>query len=135
MSLKNIVVDGCSLKFQNGGSPDDAITITPLQVSTKVKADGKGVYKTLKFSIMGYTASATQNPNWVEASGVGSGEITASSQNVTVEGNAIILEGDASGTITINGMELIPGSSSPTPTSVTDEVKITDAGQSKCKAS
>ena len=84
---------------------------------------------------MGYTASATQNPNWVEASGVGSGEITASSQNVTVEGNAIILEGDASGTITINGMELIPGSSSPTPTSVTDEVKITDAGQSKCKAS
>lgn len=133
MSLNYIAVEGCTLEFQDGGSPNSAITINPNQVSTKVKADGKGVYKTIKFTISGYTASSTKKQYWVEGSGSGSGEINASSQNVKAEGNAVILEGDVSPTITINGMEQLPGSSSPTPTTTTDFVKVTKAGQSKVK--
>lgn len=133
MSLNFIAVEGCSLEFQDGGSPNSAITINPNQVSTKVKADGKGVYKTLKFTILGYTASSAKKQYWVAGSGSGSGEINASSQNVKVEGNSVILEGDESSTITISGMEQLPGSTNPTPTTTTDFVKVTKAGQSKVK--
>ena len=133
MSLKSIVVEGCSLEFQNGGSPNDGIIITPQQTSSKVKAEGKSVYKTLKFSIAGYTASSDVNPNWVPGSGTGSGEINASAQKTRVEGNMVILEGDESDTITINGMQY--HGSSTEPATVDEVVKVTDAGQSKVKGS
>lgn len=135
MSLKSIVVEGCSLEFQNGGSPNDGIIITPQQTSSKVKAEGKAVYKTLKFSIAGYTASSDVNPNWVPGSGTGSGEISASAQKTKVEGYNVILEGDDSGEITINGMEQLPGSTTPTSAQVTEIVKVSDAGQNKVKGS
>ena len=133
MSLKSIVVDGCELKFQNGGSPDSAISINPNQISTKVKADGKAVYKTLKFTISGYSAPASVIPNWVSGSGSGSGEITASSQHVKVESNKVILEGDVSASITISGQ--VQQGESTSPATFVEVVKVTNAGQSKVKGS
>lgn len=133
MSLKYIAVDGCSLEFQNGGSPNTAISITPGQLSTKVKAGGKAVFKTLKFSISGYTASSTLKPTWIPLSGSGQGEITATSLKVKVEGNKVLLEGDQSASITITGQEQ-QGQTVITSV-VTEIVKITSAGQTKVKGS
>ena len=124
MSLKNITVDGCKLEFQNGGT-NDSISITGT-TSTKVKADGKAVYKELKFSISGYNGQAITNKD-----GVGQGSIIATAQHVKVEGNAIILEGDVSASITINGTTTT--SSGKTPVTAVEIVKVTNAGQSKVK--
>ena len=125
MSLKNITVEGCSLEFQNGGGPNTAISITGT-TSTKVKADGKAVYKELKFSISGYNGQAITNSD-----GTGEGSIIASAEHVKVEGNAVILEGDVSATITISGSTTTP--SGKQDVTATEVVKVTDAGQSKAK--
>ena len=125
MSLKAIAVEGCTLEFQNGGT--GTITITPGQTSTKVKADGKAVYLTLKFSVSNYVGGAITIP--IEESG--SGEINASSQHVKVEGNKVLLEGDVSATITMNGQT--QSGSSTVPATNQEVVKITAAGQSKAK--
>lgn len=125
MSLKNITVEGCSLEFQNGGGPNTAISITGT-TSTKVKADGKSVYKELKFSISGYNGQAITNSD-----GTGEGSIIASAEHVKVEGNAVILEGDVSATITISGSTTTP--SGKQDVTATEVVKVTDAGQSKAK--
>jgi uncharacterized Zn-binding protein involved in type VI secretion len=131
LSLNYIAVDGCSLEFQNGGSPNTAISITPGQLSTKVKADGKAVYKTIKFTISGYTASSVIKPTWVPLSGSGEGEIVASSKHVKVEGKKVILEGDQSLSITIIGQEQ-QGQATVT-SKVTEIVKVTKAGQTKVR--
>lgn len=127
MSLNYIAVDGCKLEFQAGGTGD--ILITPGQTSTKVKANGKAVYLTLKFTIANYTGQAIT----VEKSGTGQGEIIASSTHVKVEGNKVLLEGDVSASITINGLQ--PSGSGTAPAVATEIVKITKAGQSKVKGS
>ena len=134
MALKNIVVEGCELEFENGGN-DSSITInpTPSQVSTKVKADGKGVYKTLMFTITGYTASSSVSPNWVSESGVGAGAITASAEHVKVEGNSAILEEGESEEIVITGLEQ-QGDTQVVAT-VNEVVKVKKAGQTKVKGS
>lgn len=126
MSLKNIVVEGCTLQFQNGGS--GTITITPGQTSTKVKADGKAVYKTLNFTISGYTGQSIT----IAGSGAGSGSINATAQHCKVEGQPVFLEGDQSATITINGLQPVPGGGTG-PATATEIVKITNAGQTKAK--
>ena len=123
---KNITVEGCTLSFQNGGT--GTITPEPMQTSTKVKADGKGVYKTLRFTVSGYTGQAIT----VAKSGSGQGEITATAQHVKVEGNAVILEGDVSAAFTINGLKPAEGGGT-TPATATEVVKVTAAGQSKVK--
>lgn len=125
MSLNYIAVEGCSLEFQNGGGPNTAISITGT-TSTKVKADGKAVYKELKFSISGYNGQAITN-----ADGTGQGSIIASAQHVKVEGNAVILEGDVSASITISGTTTTQ--SGKTPVTAVEIVKVTKAGQSKAK--
>ena len=130
MSLKNITVEGCTLEFQNGGN-NESISITSGQTSQTVKADGKPVYKTLKFTVSGYTASAEQSPTWIAESGTGQGEITASAEHVKVDGNAVILEGDTSAEITINGQK--QQGQSVVPDQVTEVVKVTKAGQDKAK--
>lgn len=125
MSLKALVVEGCTLEFQNGGQ--GTITITPGQTSTKVKAGGKAVYKTLKFTVSNYVGGEITIPLSVS----GSGEITASAEKIKVEGNKVILEGDTSGTITLNGQK--PADTSTAPATNNDEVKVTKAGQNKVK--
>lgn len=126
MSLKEIAVEGCTLEFQNGGT--GTITINPNQASTKVKAEGKGVYTSLQFTISGYTGGAIT----VAKSGSGSGTINATAQKVKVEGNAVFLKGDVSSTITINGLKPVEGGGTA-PATATEIVKITDAGQTKVK--
>ena len=123
---KAIVVDGCTLQFQNGGT--GTITPDPNQTSTKVKAGGKAVYKTLTFTISGYTGHAIT----VAGSGSGNGEIKASSTKVKVEGNKVILEGDVSATITINGQQPAEGGGTK-PATASEVVKVTAAGQTKVK--
>ena len=122
MSLKNIAVKGCTLELQSG-TGDIEITGTE---STKVKADGKAVYTEINFSISNYMGG-----NITNGDGQGTGSIIASAQKVKVEGNAVILEGDESATITLDGTQ--PGPSGSQPATATDTVKVSDAGQSKVK--
>ena len=124
MSLKEIAVDGCTLEFQNGGN-NESILITGT-TSTKVKADGKAVYKELKFSISGYNGQAITNSD-----GTGQGSIIATAQHVKVEGNAVILKGDTSALITINGSTTTQ--SGKQDVTAMEIVKVTDAGQTKVK--
>ena len=133
MSLKEIAVEGCKLEFQNGGSPNTAITINPKQTSSKVKAEGKAVYKTLKFSISGYSAPSSLKPNWVPDSGSGNGEISATSVHATVEGNKVLLKDDVSLQITISGQEY--QGDHTVPATFMEIVKITNAGQTSVKGS
>lgn len=126
MSLKEIAVEGCTLEFQNGGT--GTITINPNQASTKVKAEGKGVYTSLQFTISGYTGGAIT----VAKSGSGSGAINATAQKVKVEGSAVFLKGDVSSTITISGLKPAEGGGTA-PATATEIVKITNAGQTKVK--
>jgi hypothetical protein len=121
---KNITVDGCALKLQNGGSGDISITSTP---SSKVKCDGKGVYTEIKFDISNYTGQAIT----VAKSGSGSGSITTTAVKCKAEGSLVFLEGDVSATITINGKA--QSGQSQVPATATEIVKITNAGQSICK--
>lgn len=125
MSLKNITVAGCTLEFQNGGT--GTITIDPGQLSTKVKADGKAVYLTLKFTVSDYTGGDIT----VAKSGTGKGEIIAGSQHVKVEGHTAILEGDVSAQFVVTGQK--PSGSSTVPATNNEVVKVTAAGQSKAK--
>lgn len=125
MSLNYIAVEGCTLEFQNGGT--GTITITPGQTSTKVKADGKAVYLTLKFTVSGYTGGEIT----VAKSGTGAGEITASAEHVKIEGHKALLEGDVSAEFTVTGQK--PSGSSTTTATNQEVVKITKAGQSKAK--
>ena len=124
MSLKYIAVEGCSLNFQVAGA-QGTIKITGT-TSNKVKADGKAVYKEIKFDIKNYNGGAVTN-----ADGTGTGSIIASAQHVKVEGNAVILEGDVSATITISGTTTTQ--SGKTPVTTPDVVKVTAAGQTKVK--
>lgn len=126
MSLKAIAVDGCELKFQAGGN-DESISITGT-TSEKATAEGKAIYKELKFSISGYNGQAITNSD-----GVGQGSIVSTAQKTFVEGNAVILEGDVSLKITINGTTTTQ--SGKVPVTAIEVVKVTKAGQSKVKGS
>lgn len=126
MSLKAIAVDGCELKFQAGGN-DSSISITGT-TSTKATADGKAIYKELNFSISGYNGQAITNSD-----GTGQGSIIATAIKTKVEGNAVILEGDVSASVTINGTTTTQ--SGTIPAVAIEIVKVTKAGQSKVKGS
>lgn len=126
MSLKYIAVDGCTLEFQAGGN-NNSISIDGT-TSSKVFADGKAVYKEINFSINGYNGQAITNSD-----GTGSGSIIASASKVFVEGNAVILEGDVSASITINGTTTTQ--SGKQPVTAIETVKVTKAGQTKVRGS
>lgn len=121
--MKNIAVKGCSLSLGTG-SGSISISSTP---SSKVKIDGKGVYSGgLNFSISGYTGGAITNGD-----GAGSGSISPGAMKVKADGSFVMLEGDTSVPVTINGT--MPGPSGPQPAVAMDTVKISNAGQSKVK--
>lgn len=131
MSLKNIVVDGCTLEFQRGGGPNTAISINPNQLSSTTKAGGKAVYNTLKFTVSGYSGQDIT----IEESGSGSGEIIATATKVKADGKVVILEGDESLEFTITGLKPNPYGSGTVTAYATEVVKVTKAGQDKAKAS
>jgi hypothetical protein len=124
LSLKAIAVDGCTLQLQSGTG---TIQINPGQTSTKVKCGGKAAYKTLQFVVQNYVGGAITIP--IPTSG--NGAINASAQKVKIEGQAALLEGDDSGTITLNGQ--VQSGTSVVPATATDTVKIVKAGQTKVK--
>ena len=131
MSLEFITVEGCSLAFQNGGGPNTAIIIEPLQTSPTTKAGGKSVYNTLRFTVSGYTGQDIT----IAGSGTGSGEITATSTKVRADSKAVILEGDVSASLTITGLKPNPYGSGTVTAYATEIVKVVSAGQDKAKAS
>lgn len=113
MPLKNIAVQGCTLN-----EPTASITTPP---STKVKADGKPVYRgTLTISITGYTGQGISG-------GAGVGTLTGSAQKIKIESQPAVLEGDQA-TISVTG-----ATPAGPPATVPVTVSIQNAGQDKAK--
>jgi hypothetical protein len=124
---KNIAVNGCTLEITGGSGPAPTITSTP---STKVLAGNKGVFfGEIAFSVSGVTAGDIANSD-----GAGSGSIKGTGDNVLDgSGNKVVLEGDISAEITVNGTK--PSQSGPVPASGKIKVKVSAAGQSVVIAS
>ena len=122
--LKNIAVQGCTLKLSQG-TGNISITNDP---SDDVKINGKGVYTSMNFSISGFTGGEIT----VAGSGAGSGSINTTVQNVKVDGKPVLVKGDKSAEITINGQK--PSGSGTDPASCIVTVEISDAGQDKVDA-
>lgn len=124
--MSNVAVEGCTLEI-TGGSGSASVTGTP---STKVFAGGKGVFfDEIAFSVSGVTAGDIANSD-----GAGSGSIKGTGDNVLDgNGNKVVLEGDISAEITVNGTK--PSQSGSVPASGKIKVKVSDAGQSVVIAS
>lgn len=123
---KLIAVNGCTIGH-SVGSPVSGGTFTITSVaSTKVKAEGKGVYKTtIAFTFTGGTFVGGSS-----GTALGSGSITATATKVKAEGGFVVIEGD---TGTLTGT-YVPIPTPPPTVSFTSNVEITDAGQTKAKA-
>jgi len=122
--MKYIAVEGCTLSFRNP-SHSGTITITS-PASSKVKADNKGVYKSLLNVVIsnGTDGSTT-------SSATGSGVIIATATKTKADNIFVLRIDDESAVITMTGTSMSP----PPPTSTyTTTVYISDAGQSKVKA-
>ena len=118
---KALAVDGCTLIIQGGTGPTPSITNQP---STKVLADGKGVFfKEIKVSLSGVTAGTITNSD-----GQGEGTITGTGTKITdANGDPAVLEGDVSANITVNGT--MTTQSGPQKASGVVTVKVSKAGQ------
>lgn len=121
MSLKNVVVEGCSLVANTGLG---TIKIeTP--ASEKVKANNSKVYAgTLSISISNLAGTGFTN-------GSGIGTLTGSAMKNKIDGQPVVLEGDQSDEILVNATTT---SSPPTQIQVPTIVTITVAGQTVYKA-
>lgn len=129
MSLKEIAVDGLTISHADG-SPISGGTFTiTSSPSTRFKCDGSGVYAgTLTFTFTGGSAEgfvdktvATTVPQ----------AIAATATRVKTGGLAVLRLGD-SGTMACMGTPTVtPPASAP----VAGSVEITDAGQTRVKAS
>jgi|OM-RGC.v1.027682084 hypothetical protein len=121
---KEVAVDGCTIEPQgivSGGTL--SITSVP---STKVKAEGAGVYRgQIQFTVSGANASG-YDPGTVVT--VGPATIPATALKVSADGQAVMRVDDqvpaAAMTGTIGG----------TPTPFVEPFAITDAGQTKVLA-
>lgn len=126
MSLKNVVVEGYSWDASSTNLPsmptDSAYTFTDV-TSSKVKADGKKVLLSTTIVIAGADSSS-------QFTFAGGGAITGSAQNIKAEFMPVALEGDK-----IDCPVTCINSSSGATTEGTITVKISEAGQSKVKAS
>ena len=129
MSLKNVVVEDCQFEISVNGAiiGSGNVNITSLaSTNTKVVSgeQKKGVYA----GVMNISVSNYADTNI--SMGAGMGVINPSAQKTSVDGNAVILEGD-SGDVTLTGVHPISGE--PVINySVT--VKISSAGQTVVKA-
>lgn len=119
---KSIVVKGCTLEISSGGSgPEPTVDSSP---SDNVLVNGKGVFfEEIKFSVSGVTAGDIAN-----ADGEGSGTIKGTGASILdASGNKVVLEGDESAEITVNGTK--PSQSGPVSASGKIKVKVSKAGQ------
>ena len=117
--MKFIAVQGCTLTTNNA-TAQATIIDTP---SMKVKAEGKGVYKTpLKVQVMG----ATQG-NFVQTD-PSTGTIESTAQKVKAENILVILEGDKTNTpVQCPATDPSTGATTTIPVTVT----VQAAGQTK----
>lgn len=120
---KSIVVKGCTLEISSGGSgPEPTVDSSP---SDDVLINGKGVFfGEIKFSVSGVTAGDIAN-----ADGEGSGTIKGTGASIldVASGNKVVLEGDESAEITVDGTK--PSQSGPVSASGKIKVKVSKAGQ------
>lgn len=126
MTLELIAVEGCTIAHDSGsGISGGSFTITSV-ASTKVKAEGKGVYKLeIAFTFAGGSESTV-----VAGSVTGGGTISATATKTKAEGQLVVREGDT-GTLTGAGTNPAP----PPPTlPVSGDVIISVAGQTKVNA-
>lgn len=123
-----VAVEGLTLEPQgivSIGAGTLTITATP---STKMKAEGSGVYTTpLTFTLTGANATGYETGT-VQTAGPGS--ITATAVKVRSQGSFVMRVEDQNLSIAMSGV--VSGSGSPSP--FTEPWKITDAGQAKVKA-
>lgn len=108
---KYIAVQGCTLECTPAATAQ--ITTSP---STTTKAGGKACYRgSLTINVTNATAVTDGN-------GTGTGTITGSAQEVKIDGQPAVLEGD--------GVQItVSGTSGGQPASGTVTVKISRAGQ------
>ena len=126
MSLELIAVSGCVIGHGSGSTITGGIFAITSIASTKVKAQGQGVY-TLKID---FTFSGGSAPGVVSGSVTGSGTINATATKAKAEGQFVMRQGDT-GTLTGTGTNPSP----PPPTiAVSGPVEIKTAGQIKAKA-
>ena len=122
MSLKNLAVETWSYSFGKGSG---SVSVTN-QPSNKVKCDGKkAFFNSIIISISGYTGQGITG-------GSGAGAIMGGAQHTKIEGMPAVLEGDESQPILITGTSTVYPYN---PMSVSDTVKVANAGQSKVKGS
>lgn len=100
MSEKAIAVDGCVL--EPVAPATGTITIEPNQASEDIFVGEKGVYfKEIKFKVAGSNGGGSVTNN----DGTGEGSIIATGGNILFlpDEDKVVLEGDLSDEITING--------------------------------
>lgn len=123
MSLKEIAVQGSTLKFQNPAHSGTITITTPPSTNTKV--DSKGVYA----GVLTVTISNGSDGSITNATGTGT--ITPTALFVKVDGQLVIRKGDFSIPITMTGQN--PSPPPPTSTYLTT-VEIDDPNQTNTKA-
>jgi hypothetical protein len=115
-----ITVEGATLKFQDP-THSGTISILPASVlADPVKCQGAKAYKSIAFSVTGFSGGA------VPSGGTGAGVIVGNSTKAKSQAAALVLA-DASVTI------VITGTGSPPPTQSTT-VEVDDPGQDKAAA-
>lgn len=118
--MKYVAVEGMSLDFGDTTVLDESVTLGP--ASLNVSVDGKGVYSgQLAIAVVG-----AQKGDYT--GGTGGGIFLPSAQNVSADGQKVLLEGDEA-TFNVVGVnaELVPVTWSVT-------AKISSAGQTSMKA-
>ena len=119
---KSVAVEGCKLEISSGGSgPAPTVDSSPSKV---ILVNGSGVFfNEIQFSVSGVTAGDIAN-----ADGEGSGTIKGTGASILdASGNKVVLEGDESAEITVNGTK--PSQSGSVPASGKIKVKVSKAGQ------
>lgn len=129
MALKNIANENMTIEIVTPGVTGTiSLVSTP---STKVKADGVGVYRgSLQFGV----SNIQQSPCGTASPGsVASASISPTTSKVKADGQLVLREGDK-----VTGLSAVgatqPGTPSPIPCTIIFDVEITNAGQSKVKA-
>jgi len=124
--MEYIAVDGLTLAPQGIVSIGAGALVITSVPSIKVKAGGKGVYKTpLTFTLAGANATG-YDPGTVVT--VGSGSMPATAAKCKADGILVMRENDQVVGVTMTGT--IGG----TPTPFVETWKITSAGQTKVRA-
>lgn len=118
MSLKNAVIEGCTLVADSGTG---TLKITS-NASQNTKVDGFGVYAgTITISISNLTGAGFSG-------GTGSGTITGSAQYNKIDNQPVVLEGDKTAEIPVSAVD-----GDGDPITVPTVVTITVAGQTVVK--